>query len=72
MHGKEIPDFESLFLATKQQYVDSGIDIHYQTEVTAIDTAAHTVTVEGQDPVPLGHPGDRHRLQLRRPGDPGR
>ena len=51
VHGKEIPDFESLFLATKQAYVEAGIDIHYQTEVTAIDTAAHTVTIEGQAPV---------------------
>jgi NADH oxidase (H2O2-forming) len=51
VHGKEIPDFESLFLATKQQYVDSGIDIHYQTRVTAIDTAARTVEVEGQGSV---------------------
>jgi NADH oxidase (H2O2-forming) len=51
VHGKEIPDFESLFLATKQQYVDSGIDIRYQTKVTAIDTAAHTVAIEGEGPV---------------------
>lgn len=50
VHGREIPDFESLFLATKQAYVDNGIDIHYQTKVTAIDTAAHTVTIEGQAP----------------------
>jgi NADH oxidase (H2O2-forming) len=50
VHGREIPDFESLFLATKQAYVDNGIDIHYQTKVTAIDIAAHTVTVEGQAP----------------------
>ncbi|MDQ1358106.1 MAG: hypothetical protein QOF20_1563 [Acidimicrobiaceae bacterium] len=51
VHGKEIPDFESLFLATKQAYVDAGIDIHYQTKVISIDTAAHTVTIEGQAPV---------------------
>ncbi len=51
VHGKEIPDFESLFLATKQQYVDSGIDIHYQTNVAAIDTAAHTISIDGRDPV---------------------
>jgi NADH oxidase (H2O2-forming) len=50
VHGKEIPDFESLFLATKQAYIDNGIDIHYQTKVTAIDTAAHTVAIEGQEP----------------------
>jgi NADH oxidase (H2O2-forming) len=52
VHGKEIPDFESLFLATKQAYVDAGIDIRYQTKVTAIDTTARTVTIAGQDPVP--------------------
>lgn len=50
VHGKEIPDFESLFLATKQAYVDNGIDIRYQTKVTAIDTAGHTITIEGQAP----------------------
>src|SRR5687768_4804002 len=34
VHGKEIPDFERLFLGSKQQYVDQGIDIHYETVVT--------------------------------------
>ena len=48
VHGKEIPDFERLFMATKQQYVDQGIDIHYETTVTAVDTAAKTVTVDGK------------------------
>ncbi|MGH9123934.1 MAG: FAD-dependent oxidoreductase [Acidimicrobiales bacterium] len=48
VHGKEIPDFQSLFLASKQAYVDNGIDIHYEARVTAIDTAAHTVNVEGE------------------------
>ena len=33
VHGKEIPDFERLFLGTKQQYVDQGIDIRYETAV---------------------------------------
>jgi NADH oxidase (H2O2-forming) len=47
VHGGEIPDFERLFLAGKQAYVDAGIDVRYETRVTAIDTAAHTVTVEG-------------------------
>ncbi|SHL04014.1 NADH oxidase (H2O2-forming) [Pseudonocardia thermophila] len=51
VHGREIPDFERLFLAGKQAYVDAGIDIHYETKVTAIDTAAHTVTVEGEGTV---------------------
>ena len=26
VHGGEIPDFERLFLGTKQQYADQGID----------------------------------------------
>jgi NADH oxidase (H2O2-forming) len=48
VHGGEIPDFERLILAGKQAYVDAGIDVHYETAVTAIDTAAHTVTVQGE------------------------
>ena len=48
VHGGEIPDFERLFLAGKQAYVDAGIDVRYETAVTAIDTAAHTVTVTGE------------------------
>ncbi|MGQ0572769.1 MAG: FAD-dependent oxidoreductase [Pseudonocardia sp.] len=51
VHGGEIPDFERLFLAGKQAYVDAGIDIRYETEVTAIDTAAKTVTVTGEGTV---------------------
>ncbi|WP_433295685.1 FAD-dependent oxidoreductase [Pseudonocardia sp. CA-142604] len=52
VHGGEIPDFERLFLAGKQAYVDAGIDVHYETVVTAVDTTAHTVTVEGEGTVP--------------------
>src|SRR5436190_13885239 len=37
VHGKEIPDFDRLFLATKQTYVEAGIDIHYETRVSSID-----------------------------------
>jgi NADH oxidase (H2O2-forming) len=48
VHGKEIPDFERLFMATKQMYVDQGIDIRYETAVTAIDVKAGTVTVDGR------------------------
>jgi NADH oxidase (H2O2-forming) len=51
VHGKEIPDFQRLFLASKQAYVDQGIDIRYQTEVTAVDTARRVVTVVGQGEV---------------------
>ena len=51
VHGGEIPDFERLFLAGKQAYVDAGIDVRYETEVTAIDTAARTVTITGEGAV---------------------
>jgi len=47
VHGKEIPDFERLFLGTKQQYADQGIDIRYQTRVESCDLAAKTVRVGG-------------------------
>ena len=28
VHGREIENFEKLFLASKQAYVDAGIDVH--------------------------------------------
>ena len=37
VHGKEIESFETLFLATKEQYVKSGIDVHYETTVKSIN-----------------------------------
>ena len=51
VHGGEIDDFHKLFLAGKEAYVEAGIDVHYETEVTSIDTAAHTVTVAGEGAV---------------------
>ena len=48
VHGKEIPDFERLFLGTKQQYADQGIDIRYETRVEACDLTGKTVSVGGQ------------------------
>jgi NADH oxidase (H2O2-forming) len=51
VHGKEIPDFDRLFLAGKEAYVEAGIDIHYQAKVTGIDLARHQVTVEGEGEV---------------------
>lgn len=52
VHGGEIDDFHKLFLAGKEAYVEAGIGVHYETEVTSIDTAAHTVTVAGEGAVP--------------------
>src|ERR671938_1108455 len=51
VHGREIPDFDRLFLAGKEAYVEAGIDIHYQTKVAVIDLARHTVRVEGEGDV---------------------
>jgi NADH oxidase (H2O2-forming) len=51
VHGKEIPDFERLFLATKETYQNSGIDIHYETRVTAIDTGRKSISVDGEGDV---------------------
>ena len=51
VHGKEIPDFERLFLAGKEAYVEAGIDIHYERKVTGLDLARHQVTVEGEGDV---------------------
>ena len=51
VHGKEIPDFERLFLAGKEAYVEAGIDIHYEKKVTGIDVARRQVTVEGEGDV---------------------
>ena len=36
VHGKEIDDFQRLFLAGKQAYVDAGIDVHYRTAVEEV------------------------------------
>jgi NADH oxidase (H2O2-forming) len=51
VHGKEIDDFQSLFLAEKQAYVQAGIDIHYETRVNEIDVRDKVVHVEGEGPV---------------------
>ncbi|MGH9192296.1 MAG: NAD(P)/FAD-dependent oxidoreductase, partial [Acidimicrobiales bacterium] len=51
VHGKEIASFEALFLATKETYVEQGIDIRYETRVAALDLTAGTVGIEGQGDV---------------------
>lgn len=45
VHGKEIESFENLFLATKQAYIDQGLDIRYETTVSSFDPKARTVTL---------------------------
>jgi NADH oxidase (H2O2-forming) len=51
VHGKEIPDFQRLFLATKEAYAQQGIDIHYETRADSFDTSRKTVSVPGEGDV---------------------
>ena len=51
VHGKEIPDFERLFLATKEAYAGQGIDIHYETRVMGFSAERKTVAVPGEGEV---------------------
>src|SRR2546421_11637081 len=47
VHGREIPDFERLFMATRETYDNAGIDIHYETRVTGFSPGKKTVAVAG-------------------------
>ena len=51
VHGKEIDDFQSLFLAEKEAYVRAGIDIRYETRVNEIDIHNRLVHVEREGSV---------------------
>jgi NADH oxidase (H2O2-forming) len=46
--GREIPDFERLFLAGPEQYDAAGIDLRRETKVTAVDAAERTMTANGE------------------------
>lgn len=48
VHGREIPDFKSLFLQTPEHYAEIGIDLRLQTTVTRIDLNNRTVNVGSQ------------------------
>ncbi|HYJ69817.1 MAG TPA: FAD-dependent oxidoreductase [Nocardioidaceae bacterium] len=47
VHGREIENFEKLFLASKQAYVDAGIDVHYNADVTGVDVKRKVAEVAG-------------------------
>jgi NADH oxidase (H2O2-forming) len=51
VHGREIDDFQRLFLATKQAYVDAGIDVHYNSTVASVDLERKVVNVAGEGEV---------------------
>ena len=71
VHGKEIPDFERLFLGTKEQYAEQGIDIHYSTPVRSIDAAGRNVRVGDGPPVPFDSLVVATGWDYRRPDVPG-
>lgn len=48
VHGKEIPNFQSLFLQTTEHYAQMGIDLRLQTTVTGINLTNRTVNVGSQ------------------------
>ena len=71
VHGKEIPTFESLFLAEKQAYVDAGIDVHYDTVATGFDTRRKVVHVAGEGDVPYDRLVVATGFEYADPGVPG-
>jgi NADH oxidase (H2O2-forming) len=71
VHGREIPSFEALFLATKEQYAEQGIDIRYETAVTSLDLDARTVQVAGQGAVPFDRLIVATGFDYADPGVPG-
>jgi NADH oxidase (H2O2-forming) len=71
VHGKEIPDFDALFLADKQTYIDAGIDVRYETTVRSFDPAKRTVTVEGEGDVSYDALIVATGFDYRDPGVPG-
>jgi NADH oxidase (H2O2-forming) len=45
VHGREIPNFEALFLQSRQHYADVGIDLQLETRVTRVDLRERKVYV---------------------------
>ncbi len=43
----EIPEFQRLFLAGPENYIESGVDLRRETKVTAIDATNRTMTANG-------------------------
>ena len=71
VHGREIADFESLFLQSKEAYEQAGIDIHYETRVTALDLGRRRVSVEGEGDVPYDRLVLATGFDYADPGVPG-
>src|SRR6266481_4333088 len=71
VHGREIPDFPSLILQTKDFYKEAGLDIHYTTPVTALDVERRQLTVEGEGTVEYDSLVVATGFEYEPPGVPG-
>jgi NADH oxidase (H2O2-forming) len=71
VHGREIPDFQSLFLQGKEAYQQAGIDIHYETRVTELDLGRRQVQVDGEGGVPFDRLVVASGFHYADPGVPG-
>lgn len=71
VHGKEISDFTSLFLAEKQAYVEAGIDIRYESHVTGVDLRRQVLHVEGEGDVAFDRLVVATGFNYADPGVPG-
>ena len=71
VHGKEIPTFEQLFLATKEAYVEAGIDVRYETRVDGFDVASKQVRLAGGESVAYDALIVATGFQYEDPGIPG-
>ena len=68
VHGKEIPDFERLFLARKEHYVEAGHRHPLRDHGHRHRPRAGEGRRRGPGRRRLRPPGGRHRVRLRRPG----
>lgn len=50
VHSQEIDSFERLFLQDKEFYRERGIDVRYETRVSAVDLDRQRLVVQGQPP----------------------
>lgn len=71
VHGREIDSFDRLFLAAKQQYVEAGIDVRYQTRVTGFDLDRRRVSVEDGSTEPFDRLVIATGFNYAPPGVPG-
>ena len=71
VHGREISTFQNLFLQEKAFYEEMGLDIHYETKVTALNLQAGHVVVGGEEEVPYDRLIVATGFEYADPGIPG-